>query len=349
MIHQPHSGRRGLSRVFISAILIVVVVALLGAYFYFSIVQHPEPKELKIFHAGSLGPMLAEAESKYEAEHPNVDILRESGGSVASVRKITDLGKKADIVMVADVEVIPAYLMPKYADWAMIFASNEVVLTYTDKSKRASEINGDNWYEVLQSEGVKFGFSNPNLDPCGYRSLAVLYMASKYYGREGIWTQLVKEYIRNVDVKENDSGAYILFPANPDYVSGGKLVLRDKSVELVQLVESGVLDYAFEYKNVAKEHGLKYIELPKDFSLSQSPSFKVHVVLYHGDKEREKAIKIDTINYGLTIPLNAENPGAAKDFVKWLIYGEGSRFIEEHGFIKLKPSFIGNVPEDLRG
>lgn len=340
-----HSRRGALSKSL--AALIVVVVALLGAYFYFA-APHPAAQKLKIFHAGSLSLMLKEAEGKYEAEHPNIDILREASGSVKAVRKISDLGKKADIVMVADVSVIPAYLMPKYADWGMIFASNEIVLTYTNKSRYASEMNENNWYEVLQRKGVKFGFSNPNLDPCGYRSLAVIYMASRYYGREGMW-RLVKEYIRNVDIKENDSGAYILFPASPDYVSGGKLMLRDKSVELVQLLESGVLDYAFEYRNVAEEHGLKYIELPKDFSLSQPPSFKVHVVLYHGDQKRERAIEIGMIRYGLTIPLNAENPEAAKGFVKWLIYGGGSRIIEKHGFILLKPSFIGKAPRDLRG
>lgn len=329
----------------VAAIVLVLILAVSG---YF-VLQGGSKRELKIFHAGSLNLMLAEAEEKYEAEHPGIDILREASGSIMAVRKISDLGKKADLVMVADVSVIQTYLVPKYADWSIVFASNEVVLAYTDKSKYASEINGDNWYEVLMREGVKFGFSNPNLDPCGYRSLAALYIASKYYGRTDVWTQLVKSYIRNVDVEENASGAYILIPASLDYVSGEKLVLRDKSVELVQLLESGVLDYAFEYRNVAEEHGLKYVELPKDFSLSRPPSFNVYVVLYYGDQKRERTIKIDMIRYGLTIPLNAENPDAAKDFVKWLLYGEGSQIIEKHGFILVKPTFIGNVPGDIRG
>lgn len=329
----------------VAAIILVLILAVSG---YF-VLQGGSKRKLKIFHAGSLNLMLAEAEEKYEAEHPGVDILREASGSVMAVRKISDLGKKADLVMVTDISVIQAYLVPKYADWSIVFASNEVVLTYTDKSKYASEINGDNWYEVLMREGVKFGFSNPNLDPCGYRSLAVLYMASKYYGCGDIWTKLVKSYLRNVEVEENASGAYILFPARLDYVSGEKVALRDKSVELVQLLESGVLDYAFEYRNVAKEHGLRYVELPEDFSLSSPPSFNVYVVLYYGDQKRERTIKIDMIRYALTIPSNAENPDAAKDFIKWLFYGEGSQIIEKHGFILVKPTFIGNVPEDLGG
>jgi len=328
------------------AIIVLVLVLVISGYF---VLQGNSKHELKIFHAGSLNLMLAEAEEKYEAERSDVDILREASGSVMAVRKISDLGKKADLVMVADVYIIQAYLMPRYTNWSIVFASNEVVLTYTDKSRFASEINRNNWYEVLMREGVKFGFSNPNIDPCGYRSLAALYMASKYYGLRDIWTRLVKLYIRNVDVEENATGAYILFPVSIDYVSGEKLVLRDKSVELVQLLESGVLDYAFEYRNVAVEHGLKYVELPKDFSLSHPPSFNVYVVLYHGDKKRERTIKIDMIRYGLTIPSNAENPDATKDFVKWLLYGEGSQIIEKHGFILIKPTFIGNVPGDLRG
>ncbi|RLE95897.1 MAG: tungstate ABC transporter substrate-binding protein WtpA, partial [Thermoprotei archaeon] len=166
----------------VAAIALVLILAVSGY-----ILQGGSKRELKIFHAGSLNLMLAEAEEKYEAEHSGVDIMREASGSIMAVRKISDLGKKAELVMVADVSVIQAYLVPKYADWSIVFASNEVVLAYTDKSKYTSEINGDNWYEVLMREGVKFGFSNPNLDPCGYRSLAALYMASKYYGRTDVW------------------------------------------------------------------------------------------------------------------------------------------------------------------
>ena len=331
------------------ALLVVALCVLAGISAYFVLYGQKEKTVLKIFHAGSLALMLNEAEKAYESLKPNIDIQREPSGSVKAVRKISDLGKHCDIVMVADYKVIDKYLVPDYADWNLIFCSNEVVLCYTEKSKYADEINENNWYEILLKPEVKYGFSNPNLDPCGYRALSIMYMSSLYYGREVTWSKLVHEYVRNIEVVANESGHYVLFPAKPDYVTGGKLVLRDKSVDLVQLLEAGTLDYAFEYRNVAEEHGLKYIRLPRELNLREDPFIKTFVVLYAGDPERQKTVAITKIRYGLTIPKNCENCGEALEFLKWLLYGDGRAIIEKHGFVLIPYEFKGRVPPELKG
>jgi molybdate/tungstate transport system substrate-binding protein len=46
-------------------------------------------------------------------------------------------------------------------------------------------------------------------------------------------------------------------------VSKNKDFIRPKEVDLVALIESNAIDYMFQYKSVAIQHGLKYIELPK--------------------------------------------------------------------------------------
>jgi len=82
-----------------------------------------------------------------------------------AVRKVTDLHKPADIVAVADYTLIPQLLVPNYTDFYVLFATNEIVIAFTDQSKYADEINSDNWYEILARPDVKFGFSDPNQDP----------------------------------------------------------------------------------------------------------------------------------------------------------------------------------------
>ncbi|NMC37885.1 MAG: hypothetical protein GYA41_06145 [Bacteroidales bacterium] len=38
--------------------------------------------------------------------------------------------------------------------------------------------------------------------------------------------------------------------------------IRPKEIDLVSLVESDAVDYMFTYRSVAKQHNLRYIELP---------------------------------------------------------------------------------------
>ncbi len=51
-----------------------------------------------IFHAGSLTVPLAEIEKRFEAAHPQIDILREAGGSTKMSRMISEQNKPADIM-----------------------------------------------------------------------------------------------------------------------------------------------------------------------------------------------------------------------------------------------------------
>jgi len=115
----------------------------------------------------------AEINDAFNEIYPDVEIFAEGAGSATTIRKVTELEKEGGVIGSADYTLIPALMYPDYADWYIIFASNQMCLTYTDTSAYADEINSDNWYEILQNEGVAYGRSDPDQDPCGYRTLMV--------------------------------------------------------------------------------------------------------------------------------------------------------------------------------
>ena len=137
---------------------------------------------LTIFHAGSLAVPFDEVGEAFMEQNPDVRVQTEGGGSRTTIRKVTELGKKADIIGSADYLAIEELMFPEYADWYIIFATNEMVIIYTDKSKDQDEITADNWYQILLRDGVEYGHSDPNADPCGYRTLMVWQLAEVYYG-----------------------------------------------------------------------------------------------------------------------------------------------------------------------
>ena len=194
-----------------------------------------------IFHAGSLSVPMAAMEKAFEAEYPQIDIQREASGSQKAARKISDLGKACDLMASADYQVIDRMLRPEYTEINIRFASNQMVLCYTDHSRFSSSINSENWMDILQNPQVVWGHSSPDLDPCGYRALMVLQLAERYYEQPGFYQKAV---------------------ANRPQKN-----IRPKAVELVSLLQTGHMDYAWEYRSVAVQHGLKYIELPEQINL----------------------------------------------------------------------------------
>ena len=98
----------------------------------------PAPK-LIVFNAGSLTASFAEMLDEFKRLHPGMTTQQESSGSLEAARKITDLGKQCDVLALADFDVIPALLIPQYAEWCAVFARNQMVLAYTPKSKFSVE------------------------------------------------------------------------------------------------------------------------------------------------------------------------------------------------------------------
>ena len=275
-----------------------------------------------IFHAGSLTVPLAEIEKQFEAANPGIDVLREGGGSTKMARMISELNKPADIMASADFNVIDEVLIPKNADWNIRFASNQLVLCYTDKSRFAGEVNDGNWYEILGRKGVVWGHSDPNLDPCGYRSLMVLQLAEKYHNMPGLYDRLIANRP----------------PKN----------IRPKSVELVSLLKTGNMDYAWEYLSVAVQHGLKHVKLNDHINLGN---------YQYDDFYRQASVKVtgktpgtfltqvgSSCTYGIALVKGAPNqPGAVK-FLEFMLSPDGGlKVLQDMGQPPFIPARVSSV------
>lgn len=266
--------------------------------------------KLVIFHAGSLSVPFEKIEQEFEKMYPQVDVQREAAGSLECAKKVTDLGKKADIIASADYTVIDQLLIPQYADWNALFANNELVIMYSDHSKYKDEIKTDNWSEVLLRDGVNYGHSEPNADPCGYRALMVWQLAEKYYKQPGLYKKLTD----NCPEKN----------------------IRPKETDLLALVESGALDYLFIYRSVAEQHHMPYVKLPAEINLgdiSQADFYKQAKVDTTGKKPGEIITQTGMpVVYGVTMLKDAPNKEVALEFMKYLLSKEkGLKIMEENG------------------
>jgi len=283
---------------------------------------------LPIFNAGSLTAPFEQISEEFNKLHPDVEILAEAAGSATTIRKVTELGKECGVIGSADYLLIPELMFPKYADWYIIFASNQMCLAYTDQSQFADEINGDNWYEILQREGVTYGRSDPDQDPCGYRTLMVWQLAEEHYSEAGIYDNL--------------------------YEAAGDL-MRPKEVDLIALLESGDLDYAFEYSSIAQQQNLKYVELPPEINLSDvdfEDFYAQAEVEIAGTEPGKKIVMMGKpIVYGVTIPKNFPHQELAIAWVDFLLSSDGMAIMEANyqtPIIPAKTNDASKLPDELK-
>ncbi|MDI6905545.1 MAG: tungstate ABC transporter substrate-binding protein WtpA [Candidatus Bathyarchaeia archaeon] len=313
------------SKKIITTITTLIVIALCGFFYsYWSRCLFPD--YLTIFQAGSLSVPMQKIGEEFSHKYSRIRIAFESSGSVDAIRKITDLNRSCDILTVADYNLIPKMMYDNHASWVIIFASNEMVIAYTDGSKYNNEINSTNWYEILSKDEVTIGRSDPNCDPCGYRALMVFELASIYYSDPFINTTLWEH---------------------------SNTVVRPKSVELLALLEAGQIDYAFEYKSVAVQHNLNYVELPDEINLSNwtMSNYYASVNITISKDDEHMVITGAPILYGVTIPKNAEHESEAVDFVKFMLSQDGRNIIEECGQNSMYPAYtddVSRVPSELR-
>jgi molybdate/tungstate transport system substrate-binding protein len=285
--------------------------------------------DLIIFHAGSLAVPLKEIAAEFNKEYPNVKILLESAGSVASARKITDLNRPCDILASSDYGVIDNMLIPKYADWNIKFVSNELSIVYHEKSRMASQINSKNWYDILMNKEVAFGRADPNSDPCGYRTVLSLELAEKYYKKPGL-AKLISDKDQNY--------------------------MRPKEVDLVALLESESIDYVFLYRSVAIQHNLKYITLPDEINLKNmgmTVQYATATTEINGKEPGKKeSVKGEPMVYSVTILRDAPNKSAAIAFLKFLLSKDkGMKIMEKNGQPSVIPMTTQNydkVPLELK-
>src|SRR2546423_1772039 len=86
------------------------------------------------------------------------------GTTSERARKMTELGRTPDVLMLVDDEVV-AGLMPTYLDWYVRFATNRLVVAYTSRSNHASTITADNWWQILSRPDVTVGRADPSVAP----------------------------------------------------------------------------------------------------------------------------------------------------------------------------------------
>jgi molybdate/tungstate transport system substrate-binding protein len=175
----------------------------------------------------------------------------------------------------------------------------------------------------------------------------LLNLAEYYYHDDTITEGVLGEFNPAITETLENETRVIAIPEILNPVSE-RIILRGSSIRMLALLDSGDIDYTFEYRSVAEQHGLGFLELPPEINLEVAG----YSDLYHRvecilDFHRFSSVQPEFIGqpivYGITIPHNAPHPEEAIEFIEFLLSNEGNQILAQNYQPPLEPVGADNV------
>jgi molybdate/tungstate transport system substrate-binding protein len=280
-------------------------------------------KDITVLYAGSLINIFENEIKSAFQNSTGYNFIGEGKGSVQISTMILDGFRKPDVFVSADttpIERLMNHSLP-LANWLVKFASAEFVIAYNPQSQFASDLSKASkgempWYKVLEKEGLKFGRTDPELDPKGYYALIAAKLANIYHNDSKIKDRILGE----------DRNKQQIFPEE---------VLKS-------ILDSGQIDATVAYKHEAIAKDLPYITLPDQINLSEPnyTNFYNKITYKLGTGE---TIYGNPIFFSFTIPNTVENIEGAMSFAKFLLSENGKKILEQYGLSPIKPILYGDA------
>jgi molybdate/tungstate transport system substrate-binding protein len=281
-----------------------------------------------VFNAGALALPLRAALDSFSAAH-GYGVSQENAGSVETIRKISDLGRVPDVVAVADTALFARLIPGRLTGPIALLGSSRLVLAYTNRSRFADEVNPKNWTDITTRPGVQVGRSDPTLDPAGYRALMAMQLAERYYKRPGLAAKLQR--------------------------AASAANVRPKSADLVALLQTGNLDYAWEYESVARKLGLRFVSLPREVDLGDPTLAATYAVAsvdisapsseggQGGARRAPLVMRGAPIVFGAGVPKDAAHAEVGHQFITFLMSDEGRSILAASGLQQVGTSGVAET------
>jgi molybdate/tungstate transport system substrate-binding protein len=267
------------------------------------------PKSLTVFHAPCFSPVIDDLN-----DNPDFELRTEVNGSQVVCRKVTELGRECDIMMLADNGLFKK-MASSHCSWRIDFLHDEIVLAVGLRAKKVDDAEND-WIPVLLNEDLTIGRVDENLGPVGYRSLMV-------------W-------------KLSESEKY------PDLLNNLKLrcdKIAEHAGQLAALLSTGDVDYGFLYKSTCIKHDIRFIPLEKSVNLASGEvdysGAEITVEKAGGGENKSFTVSGSPITYSISIPSNVKDRDAAKKFILLFLSKDKEKF-SKYGFEYFRPKFYGN-------
>lgn len=300
-------------------ILIVIVGAL--AYAYYAKQQGPSP--LLSYSADAYATETSALLNSFSRSTGIPVAPVKSGGSFADANQIAAGAPDDVFVSVALSATGPGYLKNESSGWAVGFASDQLVLAYSNSSASTAVVSEgtiaertnstSDWgafFTSLTSGAIRVGISDPVSDPAGLRGWLALEAAGYLYSG-------------------GNANAY-----TAPLLKGGANVTGASAADLVAPLQSGQIQFLFIYKSAAIADHLSYVILDRHVNFEDPSLGAFYSKFSYQDSAGTTAGS--AIVLCITVPFDSTEQPSALQFVQYVI--ENAQSLSSYGLVPLVPA-----------
>lgn len=371
--------------IIIAAVLLVAGLLVGGFTGYFITYSSFEANHsVSVFAAGSLEYALGNNFNHYYRNATGITPGSTFSGSISGARNVQG-GTHYDVFISASAGVIPSMLMPNYTSWMVIFATNEMAVTWLNH--KYSIPAGSFWFENITAKNVTVAASTSQLDPSGFQAIEMTKLAGLLY--TGWYSATYGEYVQqafgynfSLYMKYNNAwnswfgkggtlekeGWGGNFSNNDtmalyDQVFGfmlknGFTKLTTVEIGMDGFLEAGTADYALTYKSQAVNQNLSYFRTSSGANglsswINLGNISKSHVSFYSMVNSTGPTTPADNIGnlpgapilYAATVLNGTSSPSMATSYLYDLVTGYGQYVLSGSDFNPITTPYGYNIQD----
>lgn len=266
---------------------------------------------LRVAYAGSMGVVMDNAAGPAFAKAHATAYQGIGQGSYALARLLAAHQLQADVFVAITPGPMQVLKQAGLVTRAVPVASTQMVVIYSPHSRFAADFaaaarGARKWYEVLGEPGLRWGRTDPAVDPQGANALLSLQLAEDYYHQPGLLKKI--------------AGAW----QNPAQIFA--------EPSLMSRLEAGQIDAAVGYLSAAQSHHLPTIVLPDEINLGNPDLQKAWYDRASISLDNGKSLHVQPLVFYAGVLTDAQQPQLGQDFVRFLQSAQGQALFREHGY-----------------
>ena len=260
---------------------------------------YAEPKgEIKIIYPENIQFLMEKFKDGFQKLNPEVTITLQKGAGPAQVQKLYDGNETADILILSDDRLARPSMQTLYQSTPTDFMSDEIAIIAGKNAKYFDELTLRYWNTYLLRPDVKVGIPDANQSYAAIRVPMVWKLAETWVHQMSLYESLT-----------------------------AKLKSAEPQTSVVSALQSGNLDYAFDYATQGKQTGLRVFRLFKYYNLgdpSLANFYKSAVI----ENDEKKLIYGEPIIYSIGCIKKSKNQAAAEAFVDYAAGDKGRAILQ---------------------